>query len=59
VLLEWNGQPIKSRKDLVKWIDDAERGVGIVIKYARLKDKRSALDRHPWVEHEGTITLDP
>jgi membrane-associated protease RseP (regulator of RpoE activity) len=59
VLLEWDSQPIKSRKDLAKWIDDAERGAAIAIKYARLKDRRSALDRRPWVEHEGTITLGP
>ncbi len=58
VLLEWDGRPIKSRADLKKWLDEAERGVEIPIKYARLKEKRRALDRHPWVEHEGTITLD-
>jgi S1-C subfamily serine protease len=56
VLLTWDGQPIKSRKDLRNWIDAAEANAEIPIHYARLKANRNALDRHPWQEHEGVIT---
>jgi S1-C subfamily serine protease len=59
VLLEWDGQPIKSRTELRRWIDESERGAAIPIKYARLKQPRRLLDRKPWVEHEGSIMLDP
>jgi membrane-associated protease RseP (regulator of RpoE activity) len=59
VLLEWDGRPLKSRADLKQWLDEAQPGVEIPIKYARLKEKRRLLDRRPWVEHTSTITLTP
>lgn len=57
VLLEWDAKPIKSRTEFSQWLDDAERGKPVAIRYARLKSDRTLGSRRPWKEIEGTMTL--
>lgn len=57
VLLEWDGQPVRTVAKLNQWIREAKRGSRVPFKISRRKSLAEGYSRHPWVEIEGEIRL--
>jgi len=57
ILLAWNGKPIESVAELLKWIRSAKPGVEVPFKISRRKAKLLELSRDPWEDIAGTIKM--
>ncbi len=55
VLLEWNGQPIKTLTDFDTAIKKLKKGEAGKFKLARLKKDEPILSRQPWEYVEGHV----
>jgi len=53
VLLEWDGKPIRTIRELQAWVSDAKPGTRVPVLYAR----RQMLRRPPWQEASAEIEL--
>ncbi|MHC4991627.1 MAG: PDZ domain-containing protein, partial [Planctomycetota bacterium] len=57
VLLTWNGQPIRSPRQLRGWIAASQPSQPIELGYARLRADRTIWSRSPWAEMKTSLTL--
>ncbi|MHC5023082.1 MAG: PepSY domain-containing protein [Planctomycetota bacterium] len=59
VLLEIDGRPIDTLERLRERLRAGAPGEAVPIHYARLRPERTIFTRHPWQEHDATLTPRP